>query len=78
MTHKFREDELVTLKEGYSDHLPSGSQGSVFCLYTTTPPAYEINFIDSEGKEFGAIMYEDELEACLDPNCLDVAMREKA
>ena len=70
MTHKFKEDEIVVLKEGMHDFLPTGSHGTVFCFYTTTPPAYEINFVDIEGKGFGAIMYEDELERCLNPNCL--------
>ena len=75
MTHKFQEGEIVTLKEEYSDFLPAGSHGSVFCFYTTTPPAYEINFLASDGEEFGAIMYEDELERCTDPNCAKTHMR---
>ena len=45
------------------------THGTVFCLYATTPPAYEINFIDNTGECFGAIRYEDELEPCLNPNC---------
>ena len=69
MTHKFKEDEIVVLKEGTHDFLPTGSHGTVFCLYLTTPPAYEINFIDSSGDTFGAIRYEDEVERCLNPNC---------
>ena len=73
MTHKFQEDDTVVLKEETNDFLPAGSHGTVFCLYTTTPPAYEINFIDSGGESFGAIMYEDELERCHDPNCLHTA-----
>ena len=70
MTHKFQEDDVVILKEGTHDFLPTGSHGTVFCFYMTTPPAYEINFIDIKGRGFGAVMYEDELELCSNPDCL--------
>ncbi len=73
MTHKFREGDFVSLKEDYTDFLPAGSHGSVFCLYMTTPPAYEINFLDCDGREFGAIMDEDDLQRCHDPKCLHMA-----
>lgn len=69
MTHKFKEGDVVVSKRASNDFLPAGSHGTVFCLYLTTPPAYEINFIDSAGETFGAIRYEDEVERCLGPNC---------
>jgi hypothetical protein len=73
VTHKFQEGDFVSLKEDYTDFLPAGSHGSVFCLYMTTPPAYEINFIARDGRGMGAIMDEDELERCADPKCLHLA-----
>ena len=74
--HKFQEGDTVVSKENGGRFLPAGSHGTVFCLYVTDPPAYEINFVTNQGSRVGAIKYEDELESCLDPNCLDVAMRE--
>ncbi len=75
MTHKFQEGDFVFSKEDYTDFLPAGSHGTVFCSYTTTPPAYEINFLASDGELFGAIMDEDDLQRCLDPNCAKMPAR---
>ena len=66
---KFQEGDIVSLRENYTETLPAGSHGSVFSLYTTTPPAYEINFVDIKGGEVGVVIYEDELECCLDSSC---------
>ena len=70
MTHIFKEGDVVVSKRASNDFLPAGSHGTVFCFYMTTPPAYEINFIDIRGRGFGAVMYEDELELCPNPDCL--------
>ena len=75
MTHKFQEGDVVVSKKGSNDFLPAGSHGTVFFLYTTMPPAYEINFVDNTGECFGAIRYEDELERCLDTNCAELPVR---
>jgi len=75
VTHMFQEDDVVVLKEDQADFLPAGSHGTVFCLYTTVPPAYEINFVDRNGEGFGAIMYENEIERCSDSKCLDLPAR---
>ena len=69
MTLMFQQDDTVVLKEGHTDFLPTGTHGVVFCYYTTTPPAYEINFAVSDGEDFGAIMFEDDIEFCSDPAC---------
>lgn len=63
MTFRFGEDEAVVLKEGLSDFLPTGIKGVIFCQYATLPPAYEVNFRDANGEEFGTVVYEDELES---------------
>ena len=62
MTFRFQEGDAVALKEGHTAFLPTGSEGIVFCQYTTSPPAYEVNFQDVNGEEFGSVVYEDELE----------------
>ncbi len=63
MAHKYQEDDRVILVADFADYLPAGSVGVVFCLYTTTPQAYEINFVDTTGRSVGGIFYEDEIEA---------------
>ncbi len=65
MTFRFQEGDKVVLKNGedHSRFLRTGSHGVVFCLYTTTPPAYEVNFEGMDGKQFGTIMFEDDIEA---------------
>lgn len=64
MTFRFQDGDKVVLTkgEGHAEFLSTGSRGVVFCQYTTTPPAYEVNFLDSRGEEFGAVVYEDEIE----------------
>lgn len=64
MTFRFQEDDKVVLKTGedHAEFLPAGSQGVVHCQYTTTPPAYEVTFLDSQGEQFGTIVCEDEIE----------------
>ena len=74
MTHKYQEDDQVALKEDFADYLPAGSVGVIFCQYTTTPPAYEINFVDITGRVVGGIFYEDEIEAA--PSALPLIQRE--
>jgi len=69
VTHIFQEGDLVVSKEAAGKFLPAGSHGTVFCLYETDPPAYEINFTTNNGTTFGAVRDEDELERCLDSNC---------
>lgn len=65
MTFRFQEGDEVVLKNGedHSRFLRTGSHGVVFCQYTTTPPAYEVNFEGVDGKQFGSIMFEDDIEA---------------
>ena len=63
MTHKYQEDDQVVLLEDFADYLPAGSIGVVFCQYTTAPPAYEVNFVDTTGRSVGNIFYEDEIVA---------------
>ena len=63
MTFKFQEDDIVAPQEDHTNFLPAGSRGTVFCQYGTVPPAYEVNFQDTAGELFGAVMYEDEIES---------------
>ena len=62
---RFQEDDEVVLKDGkdYSQFLRAGSRGVIFCQYATTPPAYEVTFEGVDGKPFGGIFYEGEIEA---------------
>jgi len=78
MTYRFQEGDEVVLKdpESHSRFLQVGSRGVVFCQYATTPPAYEVNFEGVEGRQFGTIAYEDELESAEESLFLNVGQRE--
>ena len=60
---KFSEGARVALK---SDNpqlgLVAGEAGTIWALYDTQPPAYEVTFSSPKGN-FDALMYEEELEA---------------
>lgn len=59
---KFSEGAQVALK---TDNpilgLSAGERGTVWALYDTQPPAYEVTFHPESGDEFDALMYEEEL-----------------
>lgn len=59
---KFNEGAPATLK---NDNpvlgLVAGDIGTIWALYDTQPPAYEVTFRTQNGEEFDALMYEDEL-----------------
>ncbi len=59
---KFQEGACVAIK---SDNprlgLVAGETGTVWALYETQPPAYEVTFSSQDGGEFDALMYEEEL-----------------
>lgn len=59
----FHEGDAVILKKDQGNLLRAGSRGVVICQYATQPPSYEVNFMDSDGKEFGAILDERDLAA---------------
>jgi hypothetical protein len=60
---KFECGDVVVLQE---DHLlmemRAGDAGVVVAWYEMNPPAYEVRFRDPGGKEFDALMKEDELD----------------
>ncbi len=70
MTHKYQEGDQVALLEDLTDYLPAGSLGVIFCLYTTAPPAYEVNFAATTGQLVGNVFYEDEIEAAAESRLL--------
>ncbi len=59
---KFREGACVAIK---SDNpalgLTTEDTGTIWALYDTEPPAYEVTFSPANGDEFDALMYEEEL-----------------
>jgi hypothetical protein len=72
MVFKFEEGDEVVLRngEGHSSFLTAGSRGVIFCQFASDPPAYEVNFRDSMGQEFGSIVYEDDIEMMRDTTVL--------
>lgn len=66
MNHQFRKGAVVTLRSDCSDlGLNLGSQGIIWCLYQSEPPAYEVTFQDKEGHAFDLTLCEEEISAPL-------------
>ncbi len=59
----FQEGETVAVKANYpSLGLRAGDTGTVWALYQSEPPAYEVTFRDRDGREFDMTVYEEEIE----------------
>lgn len=59
---KFSEGAQVAIKTDNSVlGLSAGDYGTIWALYDTQPPAYEVTFRTPNGEEFDALMYEEEL-----------------
>lgn len=59
---KFREGAQVALKtDNLILRLSAGECGTVWALYDTQPPMYDVTFRTPDGEEFDALMYEEEL-----------------
>ncbi len=59
---KFSEGAQVAIKTDNSVlGLSAGDYGTIWALYDTQPPAYEVTFRTPDGEEFDALMYEEEL-----------------
>lgn len=59
---KFSEGARVALKSDNPQlSLAAGDTGTIWALYDTQPPAYEVTFCSQDGGEFDALMYEEEL-----------------
>ncbi len=57
----FKEYDTFLLKQPIQ-HLtiPVGSKGVVLIVHKATPPAYEVEFADSEGRTLGIVTLTDE------------------
>ncbi len=61
---RFNEGERVALCSSYPElGLKAGDTGTIWCLYATDPPQYEVTFRDSAGVEFDMTVEESELRA---------------
>lgn len=59
---KFNEGSQVVLRnDNPALGLSAGDSGTIWALYDTQPPAYEVTFRPQNGEEFDALMYEAEL-----------------
>lgn len=59
---KFTEGAQVAIKSDNPElGLAAGEVGTVWALYDTQPPAYEVTFSPPNGSAFDALMYEEEL-----------------
>lgn len=61
---KFQEGDTVAVKSGSPTlGLAAGDTGTVWAIYDTQPPAYEVICQSSDGDEFSMVLSEDELVA---------------
>lgn len=59
---KFHEGACVAIRgDNPQLGLVAGETGTVWALYETQPPAYEVTFSPQDRGEFDALMYEEEL-----------------
>jgi hypothetical protein len=69
MTSRFREGSKVKLAASHPEiDLAAGARGTVWAVYESDPPAYDVTFADSNGTEFDALMNESELLPLGDAN----------
>lgn len=62
MIFKYHEGEVVALRDAHSfSDLNASMRGEIWALYDIDPPAYDVRFTDSNGEQFDALMYEEEL-----------------
>lgn len=59
---KFEQGACVAIKNDNAMlGLAAGETGTIWALYDTQPPAYEVTFRTQDSDEFDALMYEEEL-----------------
>ncbi len=59
---KFAEGNAVVLTGDYPNlGLSAGAVGTVWVMYTTTPPCYEVTWKDKDGLDLDMTMDEEEL-----------------
>jgi hypothetical protein len=60
---KFKYGDTVVLRgDSLLTDMKAGDAGVVIVWYDMEPPAYEVHFCNSAGKEFDAMMMEEELD----------------
>ncbi len=63
----FSEYDVVRLKRAKAS-VPAGTTGAVMMVYDSTPQAYEVEFVDSDGVTLGVLTaQEDDLEPAAEP-----------
>lgn len=62
MMFQFAEGATVALKANDPAlDLNAGTPGTVWALYNSSPPSYEVTFVGKDGEEFDVTMSEEEL-----------------
>ena len=59
---KFKIDDKVVITRDIPNVLSAGTVGSVWAIYATNPPSYEVTFFESTDEEISIYLYRDELE----------------
>ncbi|EYE87120.1 hypothetical protein Q428_15215 [Fervidicella metallireducens AeB] len=59
----YEEYDVVRAIRDINDKVPKGSKGAVLIIHTSTPPQYEVEFIDEEGNTLDVLaVHERDIE----------------
>jgi len=56
----FEEYEVVRARRQLSEKVPPGAQGTILLIYKYPHPAYEVEFLDSEGDHLEVLTVADD------------------
>lgn len=60
MNTKFFEYDVVKSTRSIADEVPTGTTGAVLMVFLSTPPQYEVEFIDSDGDSLAVLTVKQE------------------
>lgn len=60
----FKEYDVVRALKDISEKVPKGSEGTVLMIFSSTPPQYEVEFMDDEGNTLDILtVHEKDIES---------------
>lgn len=60
MNTKFFEYDVVRSIRSLSDDIPRGTSGAVLMVFASTPPQYEVEFVNGEGESLAVVTVKEE------------------
>ena len=76
---RFHEKQPVILTQDYQEiGLPAGAEGTIWALYQTTPPSYEVTFRLPDGSDLDLTLGENEIVTRAGTNLYAASSRSEA